>query len=290
MSDSQRQPGMNSSGMNSHRPQRQPPTDSSPAPARQRQSAGQIRQTPRRPARNGTEEAARARPFFPANEQTGKRPVLPHAQETSEAQFERTERLRALRKDFLNHAQTRVEPQRPRNIILAVVLSICMLVLCIVGVVAFLQLKPVLFASPGQNVATSFMDAMQQSNYTSAFANCSNTVEEVTSTHTHPLSKQDFINQAQQAEKAGGAISSYAQTDAAPLDANNIKYTFTITRNHVSIPNVILVVSKGSDGSWKISSIDATLLTAPPPPNATPTNTPPPGPGAWIPAGDRNIA
>lgn len=285
MPDSQRQ-----SGMNTHRPQARPLSNSSPAAERQRQPAGQIRQTPRRPGGGQTEEVTHSHPFFPANEQTGKHPVLPHAQETTKAQFERTERLRALRKDFLDHTQTKVEPQRPRNIILAVVLSVCMLVLCIVGAVAFFQLKPILFASPGQNVATSFMDAMQQGNYTGAFANCSTAVEELSATQTRPLSQQDFINQAQAADKAGGSMSSYSQTDATSLDANNMKYTFTITRNHISIPNVMLVLSKGSDGSWKISGIDETLLTAPPSPNSTPTSTAPVGPGAWIPEGEHGIA
>ncbi len=285
MPDSQRQ-----TGMNSHRPQARPRSDSSPAPERQRQPAGHIRQTPRRPGGEETAGVAPARSFFPTTEQQAKRPVLPHAQETTEAQFERTQRLRALRKDFLNHTQTKVEPQRPRNIMLAVVLSVGMLVLCVVGAVAFFQLKPLLFASPGQNVAASFMDAMQQGDYTGAFANCSTAVEEVNATQTRPVSQQDFINQAQAADKAGGSMSSYTQTGATPLDSNNMKYTFTITRNHISIPNVVIVVSKGSDGSWKISSIDETLLTAPPPPNSTPTSTVPPGPGASIPEGERSTA
>jgi len=266
------------------------PDSHRPASQRPRQPANQIRQAPRRPLGEGAEQRQRAHPLPKSSDQQGKLPILPYAQETTQAQIERTQRLRALRQDFLNHAQTKIEPQKPRNILLAVVLSAGLLALTIVSLVAFFQLKPLLFASSGQTVATNFMDAMQQGDYTDAFANCSSTIEEVENTQTHLLSQQDFIQQAQTADKAGGAISSYTQTGSTALDADTMKYTFTITRHHLNLPGVALVVSKGSDGSWKITSIDATLLTAPISPTSTPTTTRPPSTGAWIPEGGKNTA
>jgi hypothetical protein len=260
MSDLQRHPGPY--------PKRTPSTPSSnsmPRQERQREPDGQARQMPRRSRDYELEKPARPRPLPDFKVGQGKRPVLPYAQETHEAQFERTERLRALRQDFLEHSQTKAGQQKPRNVILAAVLTVVMLVICIVGTVAFFQLKPVLFAPNGQNVTTAFLDAMKNGDYTGAYSNCASGVQELNSTQSHLLSQQDFIAQAKAVDKVAGAITSYTQTGSTPLDANDVQYTFTITRNHTTIRDVKLIVTKGSDGSWKISNIDNALLTAPQP-------------------------
>ena len=260
MSDLQGQPGTYPK-----RTPSTPPSNSMPRQERQHQPDGQARQTPRRSRNDEIEKPVRPRPLSDFKASQGKRPVLPYAQETHEAQFERTERLRALRQDFLEHSQTKVAPQKPRNVILATVLTVVLLLVCIVGSVAFFQLKPVLFASNGQNITTTFLDAMKKGDYAGAFSNCASGVQELNSTQAHLLSQQDFIAQAKAVDKAAGPITSYTQTGSTPLDANDVQYIFTITRNHTTIRDVKLIVTKGSDGSWKISNIDNALLSAPQP-------------------------
>ena len=267
MSDLQRQPGPYSK-----RTPSRPSSNSMPRQERQREPGGQARHMPR--SRNdepGKPLRPRQPPDFKGSQ--GRRPVLPYAQETHEAQFERTARLRALRQDFLEHTQTKAAPQKPRNVILAGVMTVVLLLVCIVGTVAFFQLKPILFAPSGQNVAISFLDAMKSGDYTGAFSNCASSVQELTGTQAHRLSQQDFIAQAKAADKAAGSITSYTQTGTTPLDANTMQYTYTITRNHTTIRDVKVVVTKGNDGSWKISTIDSALLTVPVP---QPTTTPSP--------------
>ena len=200
------------------------------------------------------------------------RPVLPYAQETSQAQHERTERLRNMRQDFLDHAQTKIAPQKPRNIFLAVILSAVMLGLCIAGVIAFFQLRSTLFAPSGQDVVTQFMDDMKSQNYSDAYADCASTVQEVSGNGSRQLQGQnDFIKQAQDADK-NGKITAYTQTGSNTIDSNTIQYTFSVTRSGGSpvvqtTAPVKLVVTKQGDGSWKISSIDGALLPpAPAPP------------------------
>ena len=260
MSDLQRQPGPYPK-----RTPSRPPSNSMPRQERQHEPDGQARQTPRRPRNDELEKPARPRPLPDFKDSQGKRPVLPYAQETHEAQFERTERLRALRQDFLEHSQTKVAPQKPRNVILAAAMTVVLLLVCIVGTVAFFQLKPVLFAPNGQNVTVSFLDAMKNSDYTGAFSNCASGVQELNGSQSHLLLQQDFIAQAKAVDKAAGPITSYTQTGSTSLDANDVQYTFTITRNHTTIRDVKLIVTKGSDSSWKISNIDNALLTAPQP-------------------------
>ena len=226
--------------------------------------------------RSGSARAERAehapRAQLPAGSwgDQGKRPILPYAQETSEAHLERTERLRTLRQDFLDHAQTKVAPQKPRNVVLAVVLTIGMLVLCIVGTVVFFQLRSSassisLFTSGGQSEATQFLDAMKGKDYSGAYADCAATVEEVNGTLNHPLSGQDFQTQASAADQSAGQITGYTLTGSQTLDANNEQYLFTVTRTQLTIPHIILGVTKGTDGSWKISSVDNNLLNPPAP-------------------------
>ncbi len=259
MSDLQRQ-----SGTYPKRTSSRPSSNSMPRQERHREPDGQARPTPR--SRNDEPgKSVRPRPLPDFKGSQGKRPVLPYAQETHEAQFERTERLRALRQDFLEHTQTRVAPQKPRNVILAGAMTVVLLLVCIVGTVAFFQLKPILFAPNGQNVATAFLDAMKSGDYTAAFSNCASGVQELSGTQAHRLSQQDFIAQAKAADKAAGPITSYTQTGATPLDTNNMQYIFSITRNHTTIRDVKVVVTKDTDGSWKISNIDSALLTVPQP-------------------------
>ncbi|HEU5199493.1 MAG TPA: hypothetical protein VFU32_07645 [Ktedonobacterales bacterium] len=265
MSDLQRQPGPYPK-----RTPSKPSSNSMPRQERQREPDRQARQMPR--SRNDEPgKPIRPRPLPDFKRSLGKRPVLPYAQETHEAQFERTERLRALRQDFLEHTQTKVAPQKPRNVILAGAMTVVLLLVCIVGTVAFFQLKPILFAPNGQNVAISFLDAMKNGDYTGAFSNCASSVQELSGTQAHRLSQQDFIAQAKAADKTAGSITSYTQTGVTPLDANTMQYTYTITRNHTSIRDVKVVVTKGTDGSWKISNIDSALLTVPQPPATTPS-------------------
>src|SRR5262249_44169103 len=153
----------------------------------------QARQMPRSNRNGEVEKPLRPRPIPDFKNSHVKRPVLPYAQETHEAQFERTERLRALRQDFLEHAQTKVTPQKPRNVMLAAAMTVVLLLICIVGTVAFFQLKPIFFAPNGQNVTISFLDAMKNGDYTGAFSNCASGVQELNSTQSHLISQQDFI-------------------------------------------------------------------------------------------------
>lgn len=235
-------------------------------------STGQPRPPARRFGMAGADSAPRARaPLQHGDLPTG-RPRLPSAEETREEQFERTERLRALRKDFLDHAQTKVQPQKPRNVWLALLLTGALLVLCIVGAVAFFELRPTLFAG-GQTAATQFMDAMQQKNYTAAYANCTGDVQELFKDHAGPLSQDAFISQAQAADQVG-KIKSYTLGNSTSIDSNHDQYTVTVTRNQQDPVSVILQVAKGSDGTWKISGIGSDLFPSPSPPSDTPTATP----------------
>jgi hypothetical protein len=198
------------------------------------------------------------------------RPRLPSNEETREAQFERTERLRALRQDFLEHAQTKVKPQKPRNVWLAVALTGVLLVACILGAVAVLQLRPTIFNNGGQSAATQFLSDMQQKNYSAAYADCASDVQESFSDHSGALNKTDFVQQAQAADQLG-PITSYAQSGSNSSDANNQQYTFNVTRKGQKPVSITIGVTKGSDGSWAVSSIDSGLFPTPPPPQVTPT-------------------
>jgi hypothetical protein len=204
-------------------------------------------------------------PRIPLNSDNppSKRPRLPYAEETREAQFERTERLRALRQDFLDHAQTKIKPQKPRNVWLAVALTGVMLVLCIIGVVAFFQLRTTVLGGGGQAIATQFLQAMQQKDYKAAYADCAPNVQEAFTDHSGTLSQADFIQQAQASDQLG-PITNFTQTGSNTIDANNEQYTFKVTRSHQTPVNITLGVTKGSDGTWKVSSIDSALLPSPP--------------------------
>jgi hypothetical protein len=245
-----------------------PASGRSPMRTPQLESAGQARQPSYPSNMAGSERMPHARSQFGPAESPSGRPRLPHAQETSEARMERTERLRAMRQDFVDHAQTKMTPQKPRNVWLAVVLTAGMLVLCIVGIVAFFQLRTTLFTSGGQDIATQFMDAMQQKNYTAAYSDCSSNVQEVFKDHSSALSKNGFIQQAQAADQLG-PITNFTQTGSNSIDSNNMQYTFSVTRKSQTAITVTLGVTKGTDGAWKISSIDGNLLPlAPTPPNS----------------------
>lgn len=268
MRDSQREPGAYPS-RSSSRPLPNLPSSSKPKPKPE-----PSRQPRQNPWRSGMEASSQApRPPLNPGDLPPRRPKLPSAEETRASQFERTERLRALRQDFLDHAQTKVKPQKPRNVWLAVVLTGTLLVLCIVGVVAFFQLRPTLFSSGGQTIATQFMNAMQQKSYAAAYADCSSGVQETFSNHSGALSQGDFIQQAQQADQVG-PITSYTPAGSNSIDSNNTQYTFSVTRSHQPAVNVTIGVTKGDDGSWKVSSVDSALFPAPAPqPDTTPTPT-----------------
>jgi len=270
MRDSPREPGAN--------PKRNAPRPASGRPSirdPQTELNGRSRPPSPRPGMAGPGQAPRARMPLSPEDPLSKRPKLPFAEETLEAHFERTERLRALRQDFLDHAQTKVSPQKPRNVWLAVALTSAMLVLCIVGLVAFFQLRSTLFAPGGQQVVTQFMDALKSQNYSDAYGACASNAQELFNDRTLPLPKQStFIQQAQDADK-NGKITNYVQANANSIDSNNEQYMFTVTRTNQganTTTNVALVVTKQDDGSWKISSIDGNLLPpAPQPPEPTPT-------------------
>ncbi|HLV98134.1 MAG TPA: hypothetical protein VKT82_05600 [Ktedonobacterales bacterium] len=267
MRDSQREPGAY--------PRRNPsgamPNQSRPRP--RPQPTGQSRPPARRSSMAGPDPAPRSRPLLNHNDLPPGRPRLPSAQETREEQFERTERLRALRQDFLDHAQTKIKPQKPRNVWIAVPLTGVLLIACIVGIIAVLQLRPTIFGNAGQPAATQFMAAMQQKNYTAAYADCASSVQETFTDHSGALNKTDFVQQAQTADQVG-AITSYSSAGSNSTDANNQQYTFSVTRKGQKPINVTIGVTKGNDGSWKVSSIDNALFPTPPPPQVTPTTTP----------------
>lgn len=257
MRDSQREPGAYPSRSSSRPISNQPSQrNSKPKP----ELSGQPRSSSWRSGTEASGQAPRPRPPLNPGDLPPRRPKLPSAEETRASQFERTERLRALRQDFLDHAQTKVKPQKPRNVWLAIVLTGVLLVLCIVGVVAFVQLRPTLFSNGGQTIATQFMDAMQQKNYTAAYADCSSGVQETFSNHNLPLSQNDLVQQAQQADQVG-PITSYTLSGPDPTNPNN--YIFSVTRSHQPAVNVTIGVTKGDDGSWKVSSIDSALFPAP---------------------------
>jgi hypothetical protein len=220
----------------------------------------------------GPDPALRSRPLNHDDLPPG-RPRLPSAEESREAQFERTERLRALRQDFLDHAQTQIKPQKPRNVWLAVALTGVLLVACILGAVALIQLRPTLLNNGGQSSATQFMDAMQQKNYAEAYAGCASDVQEAFRDHSGALNKSDFVQQAQTADQVG-PITSYSPSGSNSTDANNQQYTFSVTRKGQKPVNVMIGVTKGDDGSWKVSSIDSALFPTPPQQPVTPTTTP----------------
>lgn len=223
------------------------------------------------------DQAPRGHAPFSHDREAPERPRLPYAQETSQAQHERTERLRTMRKDFIDHAQTKMAPQKPRNIFLAVILTTVMLGLCIVAVVVFFQFRSTLFSPGGQDVATQFMNDMESQNYNDAYANCASAVQEVSGNGTRQLQGQsDFLEQAQDADM-NGKITAYTQTGSNTLDSNTVQYTFSVTRSSTKPASqttaiVNLIVTKQGDGSWKISSIDGALL---PPAPAPPTQSTP---------------
>jgi hypothetical protein len=222
----------------------------------------------------GSDSAPHARPPLPPHDPPTGRPRPPSAEESREAQFERTARLQALRKDFLDHTQTKVKPQKPRNVWLAMLLTSALLVLTIVGIIAFIQLRPTLFSNGGQTLATQFMDDMQQKNYSAAYANCSSAVQEAFSDHNSPLSKNDFIQQAQAADQLG-PITSYTVGNLTTIDSTHEQSVISVTRKQQQPVNITIGVVKGDDGSWKINSIDSALFPSPPaPPDDTPTATP----------------
>ncbi|HEY7358680.1 MAG TPA: hypothetical protein VH590_19495 [Ktedonobacterales bacterium] len=177
-----------------------------------------------------------------------------------------------MRQDFLDHAQTKIKPQKPRNVWLAVLLTLALLVLTIVGIVAVIQLRPTLFSNGGQSIATQFMGAMQQKNYTAAYANCASNVQETFTDHSGALSQSDFLQQAQAADQLGPIIN-YSPAGSSSLDSNTMQYMFSVTRSHQQPTNVTIGVTKGSDGAWKVSSIDSALFPFPPSPTTTPTPT-----------------
>ncbi len=267
MRDSQREPGAY--------PRRNPsgamPNQSRPRP--RPESNDQPRQPARRSSMPGTDPTPRARlSINPSNLPPGP-PRLPSAQETREAQFERTERLRALRQDFLEHAQTKVKPQKPRNVWLAVALTGVLLVACILGAVAVLQLRPTLFTNGGETAATQFLSDMEQKNYQAAYANCASNVQEVFQDHSGALTQSDFVQQAQTADQVG-PITNYTLSSSNTTDNTNQQYTFSVTRKGQQAVKVTIGVTQAGDGSWKVSSIDSALFPTSAPqvnPTVTPT-------------------
>lgn len=220
----------------------------------------------------GSDPKPRARPSFTPSDSPPGRPRLPSAQESREAQYERTERLRALRQDFLEHAQTKVKPQRPRNIWIAIPLTGVLLVACIAGAITLFQLRGSLFSNAGESTATQFMASMQQKQYQAAYANCTQTVQETFVDHSGAFTQSDFVQQAQTADQVG-PITSYALASSSSTDANDAQYIFNVTRKTQQSVKVTIGVAKQDDGSWKISSIGNTLFPTPPPsPTPTPTS------------------
>jgi hypothetical protein len=269
MRDSEREPGVY--------PRHSPsgPTPNQPARPRPKfEPTGQPRQPARRSGMAGPDPTLRPRPQLHSSDPPHGRPRLPSAEETREAQFERTERLRALRQDFLDHAQTKIKPQKPRNIWLAVGLTGVLLVICIIGIVAAIQLRPTLFSnSGGQTVTTQFMDDMQQKNYSAAYANCASNVLELFKDHNGALTQKSFIQQAQAADQLG-PITSYKMGASTPIDSNNERDTVSVTRKQQQPVSITIDLTKGDDGTWRINGIDSALFPSPPPPSATPTTTP----------------
>ncbi len=203
------------------------------------------------------------------------RPVLPYAQESDEAHLERTERLRALRQNFLDHSNKKITPQKPRNIWLAAILTLCLTVACIATGVVLFQSRNSLFTSGGQDIATHFMDAMKKNDYRGAYADCAADVQEVVQGQSIPLSRDAFIIKATKADQddGSGPISDYTLAPGPDTGNSNIEqYIFTLTRNGKQIPNVTIQVTNGSDG-WKVSAIDSSLFS--PPPQPVPTQGPP---------------
>lgn len=269
MRDSQQEPG----AYPRHNPSGPSPDQSSQS-RRRPESNGQSRPPARRSSMAGSDPSSRARPPLPPHDQPTGRPRPPSAEESREEQFERTARLQALRKDFLDHTQTKVKPQKPRNVWIAALLTGSLLFLCIGGLIAFFQLRPTLFTNGGQTLATQFMDAMQQKNYTAAYANCTSDVQEAFSDHSGPLSKNAFIQQAEAADQLG-PITKYTVGNLTTIDSTHEQYVMSVTRKLQQPINVTIGFVKGDDGSWKINSIGSALFPIPPaPPDDTPTATP----------------
>jgi hypothetical protein len=222
---------------------------------------------------NNSDSSQAPRPRFAADSRPpGQgRPLLPYSQESSEAYQERTERLRALRQDFLDHSSKKITPQKPRNIWLAAALTLCLAVACIAGGVVLFQSRDTLFTSGGQDIATHFLDTMKKDDYRGAYADCAANVQEIVQGQSIPLSRNDFVAKATQADQGDGSgpISAYEMTGSSTIDSNNEQYTFTLTRNGKQIPNVTIKVTNGSNG-WKVSAIDSTLFSSPPQPVPTP--------------------
>lgn len=276
MSDSQREPGTYPK-----RPAR--PAGNAPLPPGNSLSRRPRTPEPSSPPHAGTRagmrpdlaQASRPRLAADSRGQGQGRPVLPYAQESSDAYQERTERLRALRQDFLEHSHKKITPQKPRNLWLAGILTLCLTVACIAGGVVLFQSRNSLFTSGGQDIATHFMDSMKKNDYRGAYADCSANVQEIVQGQSIPISSADFVNKATQADQddGSGPISDYAMTPGPDTgNANTEQYIFTLTRNGKQIPNVTIQVTNGSDG-WKVSAFDSSLFS--PPPQPVPTQGPP---------------
>ncbi|HEY7125527.1 MAG TPA: hypothetical protein VH540_16345 [Ktedonobacterales bacterium] len=210
--------------------------------------------------------------FAPDSKGPGQgRPQLPYAQESGDAYQERTERLRAMRQDFLTHSDKKITAQKPRNIWLAAILTICLLVACVAGGIVLFQYRNTLFTSGGQDIATHFLDTMKKDDYRGAYADCAANVQEVVQGQNIPISRDDFVNKATQADQddGSGPISAYEMTGSSTIDSNNEQYSFTLTRNGKQIPNVTITVTNGSNG-WKVSAIDSSLFSPPAQPVPTP--------------------
>jgi hypothetical protein len=112
---------------------------------------------------------------------------------------------------------------------------------------------------------------MKKNDYRGAYADCSADVQEVLQGQSIPISRDDFVNKATQADQddGSGPISDYVMTGSSTIDSNNEQYTFTLTRNGKQIPNVTIKVTNGSTG-WKVSAIDSSLFSPPPQPVPTP--------------------
>jgi hypothetical protein len=117
---------------------------------------------------------------------------------------------------------------------------------------------------------------MKQKEYKAAYAHCASNVQEAFEDHSGALSQDDFIQQAQAADQVG-IITNYTPAGSTSIDANHKQFTFSVTRSKQQAVTITIGVTKGDDGSWKVSSIDGALFPSSdntPPDNTDATPTP----------------
>lgn len=143
-----------------------------------------------------------------------------------------------------------------RIFLLSSICIICALLACGIGYVAFNYINGLGVSSGPALVADDFLRSLSQKNYNQAYQDLDVKI-------TLPLSPEEFVQQAKNADRCYGQITNYSEISGSAVNQENSQsYSYMLSRSRLSKPYQIrLTLQQDQDASnnWKITSYGGNL-------------------------------